>query len=180
MKIRILGTHSNFIQIEVSKAGRASARLQYRPIVHHLQPLRLQLRTVMTSNPSAYFIEQLSEYSACEISDALIKLGSPHGGHIPDIHLVSPPGLSRRICGPAYTVQMVFTSDTNAPKLSSHFVDTAPAGAVIVIDSPSSSVTLTFWNKVLQLTGHPSQLRRTRSGVGSCLPVRRLAKRLEW
>lgn len=94
----------------------------------------------MTSNPSESLIQQLSEFSACEISDALIKLGSPNGGHIPDIHLVAPSGPSPKICGPAYTVQMVFTSDTNAPKLSSHFIDTAPAGAVIVIDAPPSSV----------------------------------------
>lgn len=94
----------------------------------------------MTSNPSARLIEQLSDFSACEISDALIKLGSPNGGHIPDIHLVSPIGFSQRICGPAYTVQMVFTSDAGAPKLSSHFIDAALAGAVVVIDAPPSSV----------------------------------------
>lgn len=98
----------------------------------------------MTSNPSPRLIEQLSEFSACEISDALIKLGSPNGGHIPDVHLVSPLGSGQKICGPAYTVQMVFTSETNAPKLSSHFIDTAPAGTVIVIDAPPSSVPSAF------------------------------------
>ncbi|KAF9567961.1 RraA-like protein [Agrocybe pediades] len=41
-----------------------------------------------------------------------------------------------RICSPAYTVQMVLGSNTTAPKLSAHFVDTAPAGSVIVIDAP--------------------------------------------
>jgi regulator of RNase E activity RraA len=98
----------------------------------------------MTSNSSAYLLEQLSEFSACEISDALIKLGSSNGGHIPDIHLVSPLGSGQRICGPAYTVQMVVTSDENAPKLSSHFIDTAPSGTVIVIDAPPSSVPSAF------------------------------------
>ena len=92
----------------------------------------------MSSTPSDSLVQQLSGFSACEISDALIKLGSPNGGHIPDIHLVSPP--DSEICGPAYTVQMVFSSDKNAPKLSSHFVDTAPAGTVIVINAPPSSV----------------------------------------
>ena len=94
----------------------------------------------MSSTPSETLIQQLSEFSACEISDALIKLGSLNGGHIPDIHLVSPSGSNQKICGPAYTVQMVFSSDTSAPKLSSHFIDTAPAGAVIVINAPPSSV----------------------------------------
>lgn len=104
---------------------------------------KLQLQTVMTSN-STHLIERLSEFSACEISDALIKLGYPNGGHIPDIHLVLPLGSSQKICGPAYTVQMVFTLDTSAPKLSSHFVDTAPTGTVIVINAPPSSVPPTF------------------------------------
>ena len=94
----------------------------------------------MSSTPSESLLQQLSEFSACEISDALIKLGSPNGGHIPDIHLVSPSGSNNVICGPAYTVQMMFSSDTSAPRFSSHFVDTAPAGAVIVIDAPPSSV----------------------------------------
>ncbi|KDQ57445.1 hypothetical protein JAAARDRAFT_35160 [Jaapia argillacea MUCL 33604] len=81
----------------------------------------------------------LSEYSSCEISDALIKLGLPHGGHIPDIHMFSPSPASSpgaRICGPAYTVQMVLGSDNSAPKLASHFVDTATEGSVIVINVP--------------------------------------------
>ena len=92
------------------------------------------------SSTSESLVRQLSEFSACEISDALIKLGSPNGGHIPDIQLVSPSGSNQTICGPAYTVQMVFSSDTSSPKLSSHFVDTAPAGTVIVINAPPSSV----------------------------------------
>lgn len=69
----------------------------------------------------------------------MVKIGLPNGGHIPDIHMMSPdPGV--RICGPAYTVQMVLASDTNAPKLSAHFVDTAPDASVIVVDAPPRSV----------------------------------------
>jgi regulator of RNase E activity RraA len=82
-------------------------------------------------------------FSTCEISDALVKLGIPHGGHIPDIHLVSSLSSSARICGPAYTVRMTFISDKDAPRLSTHFIDTAPAGSIIVIDAPSRSVYLT-------------------------------------
>ncbi|KAJ8595683.1 RraA-like protein [Rhizopogon salebrosus TDB-379] len=80
----------------------------------------------------------LSAFSACEISDALIKLGSPNGGHIPDVHMLSPTsGASQvKICAPAYTVQMVPASDKSAPKLSAHFVDTATPGSVIVINAP--------------------------------------------
>lgn len=85
---------------------------------------------------------RLADFSTCEISDALIKLGIPHGGHIPDIHMLSPApsGSPARICGPAYTVQMVFASDTTAPKPTAHFVDTAPAGSVILVHAPPRAV----------------------------------------
>ncbi|KAL1670064.1 ribonuclease E inhibitor RraA/Dimethylmenaquinone methyltransferase [Schizophyllum commune] len=78
---------------------------------------------------------RLSELSTCQISDALIKLGVPHGGLLPDIHLKAP-SQDARICGPAYTVRMVLSSNTSAPKLSGHFVDQAPEGSVIVIEAP--------------------------------------------
>lgn len=74
----------------------------------------------------------LRAFSTCEISDALLKLGVQHGGHVPGIHAIH----AVKICGPAYTVKMVLGSDTVAPKLASHFVDTAPADSVIVIDAP--------------------------------------------
>jgi regulator of RNase E activity RraA len=92
------------------------------------------LRAMSTTSSSA----TLSQYSSCEISDALLKLGLPHGGHIPDIHMFSPSATSSevKICGPAYTVKMVLSSNKTAPKLSEHFVDTAPEGSVIVIDVP--------------------------------------------
>ena len=133
---------SHFVWRDVSKLRR-----NYSISFHtksEFSPLKLRLQTAMTSNPSEYLTKQLSEFSTCEISDALTKLGSPNGGYIPDINLISPSGLSQRICGPAYTVQIVFMSDTSAPELSSHFIDTAPAGTVIVIDVPPSSVSSPF------------------------------------
>ncbi|KAH7888694.1 ribonuclease E inhibitor RraA/Dimethylmenaquinone methyltransferase [Phlebopus sp. FC_14] len=80
----------------------------------------------------------LAVFSACELSDALIKLGSPHGGHIPDICMFSPRVSESqvRVCAPAYTVQMVLASDQNAPKLSTHYVDTITPGSVVVINAP--------------------------------------------
>lgn len=86
----------------------------------------------------------LAKFSTCEISDALIKLSIPHGGYIPDINTISPDS-SVGICGPAYTVQMVLAaSQTSGSKLSSHFVDTAPSGSIIVIDVPPGSVHSTY------------------------------------
>lgn len=91
---------------------------------------------------SSSLLSSLVRFSTCEISDALIKIGLPHGGLIPDIHMFSPhPGASDvRICGPAYTVQMVAASDKTSPKPAAHFVDTAPEGSVIVVDAPPRSV----------------------------------------
>jgi len=80
----------------------------------------------------------LAGYSTCEISDALIKLGLPHGGHIPDITMFSPSSddAGVRICGAAYTVKMVSASDKDAPVPERHFVDAAPRRSVMVISVP--------------------------------------------
>ena len=83
----------------------------------------------------------LGQFSTCEVSDALIKLGVLNGGHIPDIVMMSPPNdFGQPLCAPAYTVKMVLASDAAAPRLTHHFVDTAPAGSFIVIDGPARSV----------------------------------------
>lgn len=97
-----------------------------------------------------------SNFSTCEVSDALIKLGVPHGGYIPDIRCISPHTRSEsgghaqgvtapvRLCGPAYTVRMVFASDRDEPKLQrGHFIDLAPQGSIAFVSAPPGwSVTL--------------------------------------
>ena len=82
--------------------------------------------------------DNLAQYSTCEFSDALVKFGFPSGGLIPDIRRMShyEGSVSERICGPAYTVQMVLADDEEAPKLNEHFVDTIPDGTVVVVDAP--------------------------------------------
>ncbi|KIJ67781.1 hypothetical protein HYDPIDRAFT_107275 [Hydnomerulius pinastri MD-312] len=97
--------------------------------------------SVISRAMSTKITPPLASFSACEISDALIKLGSPHGGHIPDVHMLSPSVSESqvKICAPAYTVQMVLASDQTAPKLSTHYVDTATPGSVVVIDAPPQS-----------------------------------------
>lgn len=77
----------------------------------------------------------LDSFTSCELSDALIKLGIPTGGHIPDI-VCQLSGDDVAVRGPAYTVKMVKASDTSSPKLESHFVDTVVEGSVVVIDAP--------------------------------------------
>ncbi|KIY44401.1 RraA-like protein [Fistulina hepatica ATCC 64428] len=77
----------------------------------------------------------LKDLSTCEISDVLIKLGIKNGGLLPDIDLISHDA-DTRICAPAYTVKMVFTSNANTLTLKDHFVDTVPKDHAIVIDAP--------------------------------------------
>jgi hypothetical protein len=90
----------------------------------------------------------MEDYTTCEISDALIKLGSKHGGLLPDILCISPPASNLpaskpdegptciRIEGPAYTVKMVPFHDTQSPKPEAHFVDAAKEGHIIVVQAP--------------------------------------------
>ena len=106
-------------------------------IVDESSRCRLHVIITILSNTMS-----LAHFSTCEISDALIKLSIPHGGYIPDVNTISP---NARICGPAYTVQMVLAgSHTSGSNLSSHFVDTAPSGSIIVIDVPPGSVHRTY------------------------------------
>lgn len=80
---------------------------------------------------------ELLNFSTCDISDALVKLGVSHGGHLPDIRPISLPSSDARICGPAFTVKIIPESDKEAPRLSFGYIDTAPAGCVVVIAAPS-------------------------------------------
>lgn len=110
--------------------------------VHHWFHLKSKHSLTVLSNArtmsSQTSSSKLADFSTCELSDALIKIGLPHGGYIPDIDQLSPRlgTTETRICGPAYTVQMVLASDKLSPKPAAHFVDTAPEGSVIVIDAP--------------------------------------------
>ena len=108
----------------------------------------------------------LADFSTCEVSDAMIKLGFPHGGFIPDINQVSP-GPDTRICGPAYTVQMVLGSNKDSPKLSSHFVDTAPDGSVIVINAPDSMIVSALLTTMNTLTFRVYSFKKSRTPCGA-------------
>lgn len=71
----------------------------------------------------------LSQYSACDIADALVALDRPDGGSIP--HLIQQ-STGPAMAGPAYTVLYAPISDSR-PALSTHYIDNAPSGAVILI-----------------------------------------------
>ncbi|PHZ08752.1 RraA-like protein [Rhizopus microsporus ATCC 52813] len=85
-------------------------------------------------------LEQLKQFSTCEIADALLKLGQrPWGGYIPDIEMWSPTYCEgdTRIIGPAFTVKMVHKEDKTSPTPTEHFADAAESGSIIVISAPS-------------------------------------------
>lgn len=119
-------------RLRIRQGGYSASRL-----LGTFMPYRLLISRAMSTIRTASACRNISDFSACELSDALVKLGLPHGGHIPDIHMLSPEDQSTRICGPAYTVKMVAGTDNTAPKLEKHFVDTATPESIVIIDVPA-------------------------------------------
>ena len=114
----------------------------------------------------------LSSFSTCELSDALIKLGVPHGGHIPDIHAMNDQSSQTTLCGPAYTIKMVWSGSKDEKLVleeGKHWVDTVPKGSVVVISAPSSELQSAYSNRYVHIHCfiHVHQIPRTQSGVGS-------------
>ncbi|KAK3309900.1 ribonuclease E inhibitor RraA/Dimethylmenaquinone methyltransferase [Chaetomium strumarium] len=79
-------------------------------------------------------VKALQEFTTCDVSDALVKLGLHHGGFLPGITLWSPQRQDgpTKIVGPAYTVQYAPAEDPR-PKWPSHYIDSVPPGAVILV-----------------------------------------------
>ncbi|MBW0499001.1 hypothetical protein O181_038716 [Austropuccinia psidii MF-1] len=94
--------------------------------------------TMSTKRVLPQIISGLGRYSSCEVADVLIKLKYPHGGYLPDINIQSFAGDSSqlKLCGEAFTVEMVSASDIQSPKPQEHYVDAAQKDSVIVISSP--------------------------------------------
>ncbi|KAH6684793.1 ribonuclease E inhibitor RraA/Dimethylmenaquinone methyltransferase [Halenospora varia] len=80
----------------------------------------------------------LSRFTSCDIGDALVKLGVPYGGFLSGLQMWSPERQSgtRKIFGPAYTVQMVEANDKSAPNPPIHFADGIPKDSVVFISQP--------------------------------------------
>ncbi|KAF3763345.1 RraA-like protein [Cryphonectria parasitica EP155] len=92
----------------------------------------------MTSTPDP-IVEQLKNFTTCDVSNALIKLKYRNGGFLSGLTLWSPDRQAgdTRIVGPAYTVQYAPLSDP-APKLAgAHYIDGVPAGAVVFVSCPA-------------------------------------------
>ncbi|KAF5573698.1 dlpA-like protein [Fusarium pseudocircinatum] len=90
------------------------------------------------ASPDLSLAEKLRAYSTCDVSDALLKVGVPYGGFLPNLSMWSPLRQEgdKKLIGPAYTVKFVRNTQTNAPKLKEHYIDTIPKDHVIFISAP--------------------------------------------
>ncbi|KAF8473367.1 ribonuclease E inhibitor RraA/Dimethylmenaquinone methyltransferase [Kalaharituber pfeilii] len=89
-------------------------------------------------------LQQLKQYSACDISDALLKLKVPEAGFIADMVLRNPsnpssPTFTTPIAAPACTVLFLPKSTPPPPTLvtpTAHFADQLTPDTIVVISQP--------------------------------------------
>lgn len=62
-----------------------------------------------------------------------------------------------RILGPVFTVEMILYSDTTSPRPSSHYIDAAPPGSVILIKTPLSARSA-CWGGLMSTSAHAQGL----------------------
>ncbi|EXJ54097.1 hypothetical protein A1O7_09434 [Cladophialophora yegresii CBS 114405] len=119
-------------------------------------------------------LDRLREYSACDISDALLKLQKPRAGevaragYLADIGPI-PSSSGEKVIAPACTLKLV---SKNAPPSSpppaestvpkgSHWVDLTEPGSIVVIDQPEGQ-------KCAAVGGIMAQRMKAR-GVAGCV-----------
>ncbi|EXJ82486.1 hypothetical protein A1O3_06299 [Capronia epimyces CBS 606.96] len=124
-------------------------------------------------------LRQLQDYSACDVSDALLKLQKikpgevARAGFLADIGPIPPPQThtetGQRIAAPASTLKLVPKqsppevappAENTVPK-GSHWVDLTEAGTVVVIDQPEGQ-------KCAAVGGIMAQRMKAR-GVAGCV-----------
>jgi regulator of RNase E activity RraA len=80
--------------------------------------------------------QALEHYTPCDVADALVKYGLPHGGYIPNLVQYSKnrteTAAPATAVGRAYTV-LYAPLDDPRPAVKGGYIDTAPAGAIVVI-----------------------------------------------
>ncbi|KAF2164261.1 hypothetical protein M409DRAFT_25604 [Zasmidium cellare ATCC 36951] len=90
------------------------------------------------------FEELRSNYSPCDISDALLTLKSPGAGHLANIHPLPGHTRNSRLVAPVSTVLFVHRNIETLPKPSyipdkpnlpsdRHWTDVAPPGSVVIM-----------------------------------------------
>lgn len=119
-----------------------------------------------TTAPTDPIVEQLKNYTTCDISNALVALKYRNGGFLSGLTLWSPDRQSgpTRIVGPAYTVQYAPLADP-APKLPTHYIDGVPAGSVVFVSCPARTPNAVYG-------GLMTARARARGAVGSVIDGR--------
>ncbi|BFZ55230.1 hypothetical protein PYCC9005_002270 [Savitreella phatthalungensis] len=77
------------------------------------------------------------EFTTCDVSDVLLKLGVRSGGYLPDFVRRTGDG---RCFGRVWPVQFADKDDAAAcavsPNYNGHYIDNVPAGAVVLLQAP--------------------------------------------
>jgi len=127
------------------KVSRAPCPVSYLLLARNMS-------TLTSSKPS--HIQTLQRYTACDISDALLKLKIPNCGFLPDLKLYTPTpeninsnAANPIIVAPASTVQFVPRSTTdlasypegNIPN-GRHWVDLTEPDTIVIISQPRGQI----------------------------------------
>lgn len=102
-----------------------------------------------TSKPSKEQLQTLQKYTACDISDALLKLKVPNCGFLPDLNLYAPPSAppNQILIAPASTVMFAPKTatdlsgypDGNIPA-GAHWVDLTQPETIVVLQQPKGQI----------------------------------------
>ncbi|KIM96284.1 hypothetical protein OIDMADRAFT_169865 [Oidiodendron maius Zn] len=104
----------------------------------------------MSSKPTSEQIQALQKFTACDVSDALVRLKVPNCGFLPDLNLYSPTSTPPGSCitiAPASTLLLVPKTATdlsaypaaNIPQ-GKHWVDLTQPETIVVISQPKGQI----------------------------------------
>jgi len=127
--------------LSLAKIPRPRRRVSYFLLAH-----------MMSSKASQ--LQALQKYTACDISDALLKLKVPNCGFLPDLKLytptpdiINPNAANRIIIAPASTVQFVPRSATDLAGYSDGnipsgklWVDLTEPDTIVIISQPKGQI----------------------------------------
>ena len=115
--------------------------------LEHYSNSQSQLKHIRSMTTSQQQIKALKQYTACDISDALLKLEVPNCGYLPDLKLYTSASDPKITIAPASTVLFV---PKNATDLSSygegnipagkHYVDLTEPETIVVISQPKGQI----------------------------------------
>ncbi|ODV83124.1 hypothetical protein CANARDRAFT_30218 [[Candida] arabinofermentans NRRL YB-2248] len=85
----------------------------------------------------SHVLKRLSQFTSCDVSDALVKYGVSNGGYIPNLTLQSTNNNNNKtMVGTAYTVLFASRDDPEyleVPELKGGYIDNIPENSVLVI-----------------------------------------------